>query len=1142
MNLLARIHLILWLAAVVATGESLTVSTKGDPGACPGLSFRHLGEPAFSLDLSSGGRIVARDVLEDRDGVLLTGLESRTPEAFTLDPSSFVRVDLGGPGGVPRATFRIVLDHFDRTRYERQFGREPFHFLVLTMRDATVLHHRGWKIPTPTLDPYPLLGGRTGEIASRFNRHWTYVAPLGAHPLPIVGLWDPEGRRYAGLDFTGSRLRQNRERDIATAYCSPEGRGEDFVCLAYPAGEDFLDLAYPRVPTTLEAEFDLLWSADLGPESDPNVLVHERMWSAHRGLLPAAPRTVDLSWLPDVLRPEDFPLPSERFTLYKPGGKYFEEGTLVPTAHQVAYLRPVDAMVARDDGRALSILRGQVDTILTHAVTGLPPGDGLYWPKPLTGDWKDRFGEGARTLDNVNGWFIAQTLLDLYRHFGAEAHLPYIDGALSWTESRVFTRGAIEDVPEAMFTSATSGVSFCLDYHHTFRDDPMRAERAEKALELARTLCYRYVPLYPSDNDRFDALDPSFLVEPNSARPWMATVCSNECAQIPYFLALAYLAGGDPVLRGYLMGMLERWPLLYQPIYYPGTAEYPNAFAESYGVYEGARVGHGKRTPYGIVEWFPELLCPIRGTDARILCGERGALSVNWGNRRIDLADYEAGRNGAAFRLEARGTEPFDLTLTFPFADSFPRSLVLERGREKLKLDARTDYDISDRGFPSAILRDLRPGDRLRLGSGDLLRVVCGNEKERGEEGETLPRTDFLPADLAPFANASTEPFFPLIPGLRWAFGAPFRLLDPAVGAACVRWGDVEISPGTIGALLLLEPLSDSSVTVEYADGTRERVSVDPTSPLALQGWPPAMQREILFLAVPPHEGREIRGIRVGDLRLYAVTGYGPGAEVTEAIKAVDRATRKNAAARPFLREVRALGRRLEIVNACVLPPIRPGIAYQALLSPGIALATPLLPEEIVNKETFSADLYDVALYFGGEKYVRTVVRDGDLESALLDFQHRGGTLAILSSEPYPFYYGCKWKDGRLSGRETTVFAKELGLPIALPFERPPEGTYFRVNTDHPALQGLPTTFPFPEKGDLRLRTIRGDRLPAGARYTSLLTVMDQSGGHHHDAAGIIELESGGRVLYVWSGVTESMDRGPEIAVRLLDWLLRTER
>ena len=154
------------------------------------------------LRLSSGGLITARRLaLVGPSGALqLSGLEARPGTGLVLGDGDYVQIQRQPGQPYPEVSFKITVARFDPQAWEKGAGRFPFHFLTLSMPAAEVFHQRGWLMATPKADPFPLLidpHAGTPEIAAGWSRNWSYTVPIGAYPIPVVGLWAPAEKLYA---------------------------------------------------------------------------------------------------------------------------------------------------------------------------------------------------------------------------------------------------------------------------------------------------------------------------------------------------------------------------------------------------------------------------------------------------------------------------------------------------------------------------------------------------------------------------------------------------------------------------------------------------------------------------------------------------------------------------------------------------------------------------------------------------------------------------------------------------------------------------------------------------------------------------------------------------------------------------------
>ncbi len=131
---------------------------------------------------------------------------------------------------------------------------------------------------------------------------------------------------------------------------------------------------------------------------------------------------------------------------------------------------------------------------------------------------------------------------------------------------------------------------------------------------------------------------------------------------------------------------------------------------------------------------------------------------------------------------------------------------------------------------------------------------------------------------------------------------------------------------------------------------------------------------------------------------------------------------------------------------------------------------------------------------------------------ALERYVQAGGTLVLLASQPFPLYYAMgpgTRKPDPLTGR--------LGLPLAMAIEGlPAERLSVRIVANQ-VLTGLSAAeFPYPSI-DPRLRSIDRQHVASDTKYTAIATVKGATRRDYGDAAGLVELPGGGRILYVAS-------------------------
>jgi hypothetical protein len=192
---------------------------------------------------------------------------------------------------------------------------------------------------------------------------------------------------------------------------------------------------------------------------------------------------------------------------------------------------------------------------------------------------------------------------------------------------------------------------------------------------------------------------------------------------------------------------------------------------------------------------------------------------------------------------------------------------------------------------------------------------------------------------------------------------------------------------------------------------------------------------------------------------------------------------------------------------------------------------------QLVNSNQFNAARYPLAFYLGGENYVKTVVTAGDGKAAITQYLAGGGTLVILATGPFPFYYGYGPSD---QPGPADPLLPALGLPVQVNFEQPPAGVVMQRYTNQSVLLSVPESFPFPP-GDQRLRAISRSSVNAANRYLPLIKAAIPQGTDYGDAAAFIAFgtgpATGGKVLYVWSTLLTG-PQGQSILIDTVSWIV----
>jgi hypothetical protein len=175
--------------------------------------------------------------------------------------------------------------------------------------------------------------------------------------------------------------------------------------------------------------------------------------------------------------------------------------------------------------------------------------------------------------------------------------------------------------------------------------------------------------------------------------------------------------------------------------------------------------------------------------------------------------------------------------------------------------------------------------------------------------------------------------------------------------------------------------------------------------------------------------------------------------------------------------------------------------------------------ENVVN-DKLTPQKHPVLLYCAGERYRRSVSKNGDVDDVLVGYLKAGGCLVVLPALPWPFYYD---EDGRSVNRSS-----QFGLTLRMGWEGPPSETQLHFVQPKRHLPHVPEQFPFPTSGDLRWRPFFAGK---GAEHTCLLQLRDSHEKYLGDAVAYVELNDGGKILYVWFSLLE----GPYAELLLYD-------
>lgn len=1157
---MASILAALCLLAAPAETRELSVLPLGEAGRYTGFELQSGGR-SYRVLFGSLENLTAARLERVELGLRFSGLTA-TPTPRLAD-DSFVEVRLHPGSLFPEVRFRLHLLEFDQAAWRELAGDAPFHFLALSLEGAEIWHHRGWSIMTPVLDPFPMRLEGTGfaqQITSSWSPDWSYAPALAACPLPTTGLWRPAQRDYVGFDFHGARLTEHTERDIGTAYCQQIAGGgrslAQFTCLVWPAARPHrTGRRYPELPAqaVCESTLRLIWSSDLPAWEDPNLLVQRFVWETYAEAMPTVPPAGDLSWLSEPYRLREFP------------GQGLPGGLLSRTAaDDTGWWGPSSLLLggmgwhgepgltaARAGNQAaVDRLQAAVREILPHGRTMTLGDEQVFcWQQPLEGGNVRVFGPGSETIHHVANWMAALAVMEAWRLAPADDLLPALDGLVRYSRQVLTTRNCYPDVAAAQFAwSCGPGVEFCYRYYYAFRDsdDAGRRELAQQAFDLAHRLVYRYLTVFSSDNDPFDELDSSFLFEPNAGINWLGAACANECWINLDTMARVYCHTGDPILAHYVYGALERWHVMYQDVEHPDVRSSGNSFTELYGLYEGGPIARGARGSYGGLWGGAEQTFWPVGGSIRVIAGEAAAMAFGSDGPELMVDRYWFDEGSCAVVLEGaapdvRSDREFDVVVSLLNHDLTDRPTSLlrrESGGGPQPVEARRFANRPD----SVLIRGVRTGDAVIIGTIDLGSAPkpCRIAKPRLPGQEQSWPAGFAAAPLAERLNRAywfdyddNDSMAGWEPGRKQLYGVPFELADPRANDGRLSVRDARVPWRVAGSHLFAlvgEAGEAAALTVRFADGTSATADLDLAFPV-LRGWPPCLGWQVDWVGLPL-KGRTVVSLEPRGLSLFAATVV-EGEVEPETLAVVEEKLEEQRQLERSARRFRELAPLFALCSGkiAVLPTgevsaIRGHPVYRALSSEGLLEHVDLIElDEFVDPARFGPESHRLLLYFGHEKYIQTARAQGDVDAQIRRFLDGGGTMLVMSTGPFPFYYN--------EADRAVANAGLMGLSIRSAWEAPPPGDLTFVRRDgQRILTGVPARFAFPATGDLRYRP--AGPAAAGAEYTPLLTLYDADGTDLGDGAAWQRLASGGQVGYVWSTLILDPTHRAEIATDLL--------
>lgn len=1089
-----------------------------------------------------------------------TGIHSNPNEIITFNPGDAITVRLNKGSPFPDVWFNLTLISFHPSRWRQAAGAQPFHFLAIFMPEAQVWQQQVWLNASPYADKFPLLEdvhiGSPEISAYHYNRSWSYTPPLGANALPVIGLWAPQIKKYAGFEFQTTRLEDNTEKNIASGYHwratdrtvngDPPGQ---FVSLVYPyGGHGYQSLVFPRNGSVIASHGRLLWSLNLNAANDPSRFVWKYVWGRDRNLLPRVPERVNLSWIPGGIRLSDFPGPASTMLYGGPEAQFQTPGSLLQGGWDWYLETPTSVAVSAGDTNTINALKSEADQLLSYAKRFQSGNEKcIYWDKPLKGSWTAQWGgSAATTIHNANGFAFGRLYLSLYRYANQKQYLPVVDGVFNWAKHIAWTRAEFSDVPSSPFAiGGTLPTSFCLAYYMAFKDAPDKRHRirAKEALDLARSFVYRYMIMWPSDNNWDDDLHPEFLWGGgNSGRDWMGAATSNEVFNNLDTLAQAAVETGDPILMWALQGSLNSWHQLYQDVSKPSLAKYTrNDMAEGFGLFPGDIYGVGRRSDYGFSNSL-YMTYPIGKSRIRVLAGCRAAMAFDKDGAASSISDYHYTPNGNLSFMLHTSLPSVDVSLTVPYEDIHSQPVEIVSQGMRSDLNPGRDYMRPKQNLWSLYIPNLH----------DETEVIIGHPNENSKPLPDRPprlqkmpvnkkrqnsfETAAIPTNIKESANWSDLHSWAGVPGsVIWAWGVPFDL-SPADNLQALTVRRAALKTPIFGpAVLFLAYSAGRGKRPSLILSSGREVPVNQNSEAsAWRAWPPIFTARILMAPVAIAKREKVTGIDPGSRVVWALTVQQSVAEENQVSALLKNAHQAYLAQARQIHELNTLIRLIAAIpkgSFAVLPTVfEPGAGIGAdnilvkagLLNRGVMLT----PEELIDPLIFNPDKYPVVVDAGEEDYIETVQKPGDAADALKSYLEKGGTLLLIAQGPYPLAYG----NGPNGYRDNRLLPPALGLPLYNAIEtRPVEAPVIHRDPAAMSLGSLPETLLYPF-GDSRLRSVNPLEIPTGEKYTPYFTVTGSNGASYGDAAGMALLPSGGRIIYFWGGLLRDLNHDAPIA------------
>ncbi|MGH7970352.1 MAG: hypothetical protein ACREIC_16640, partial [Limisphaerales bacterium] len=509
----------------------------------------------------------------------------------------------------------------------------------------------------------------------------------------------------------------------------------------------------------------------------------------------------------------------------------------------------------------------------------------------------------------------------------------------------------------------------------------------------------------------------------------------------------------------------------------------------------------------------------------RVVAGAKASIAFDRGSTNYDVAEYPTDGNGnCSFRVVASVPGLFDVSFSYPFVDISHLAVQRRRGNQTTLLTGSL-LRRPPQSPSSLYFAQLTNDDVITVGTlSSNAPAFPPNALLTYDENYNQSRTNGLFVSvpmtgsyLLPEDWTDGHSFAGLVPGLRWSCGVPyFQRLHATTNLTQIS------PPGAYAMLIAFSPPEDQALT------TAPRLLLDDGSALNLSGnpapgwraWPMVFDRVVLLdYAVVP-SGRTVRQVDPSGAAVMGVTAFtgdqSSWLPIQNTLSNASLVFITEEQQRERATSLRTAFGKLPNGKIALLPLNTSGAGANFAALTGLNLKWAALTEsQLVDSNYFSAARFPLAIYLGSENYVKTVSSTGDAKASITRYLAQGGTLILLPTGPFPFYYGYGPND---QAGAADPLLPALGLQIYNAFEQPPAGLSVVVSTNQSILSSVPQVFPFPP-GDGRLRSINRSQLAGSHRYVPWLTVTNSAGLSYGDAACFIEFGTGaakgGKVLYI---------------------------